>query len=62
MNTEPEAVAVMVALALSSRGDPPLAKLAPFGKVTFIVVPEVFVSVKLSPELRDTDELERVRL
>lgn len=61
MKIEPEAVVVMVALALSSRGDAPLAKVDPFGKVTFMVVPELLVNVKVSPELSETVVLDRVR-
>jgi hypothetical protein len=59
---EPAAVAVMVALVLSSKGDAPLAKVEPLGRVTSMVVPELFVNMKVSPEMKDTDELEKVRL
>ena len=61
METEPDAVVVMVALALSTRGDAPLAKVDPFGRVTFIVVPELLVNVKVSPELSETVVLDKVR-
>jgi hypothetical protein len=61
MNMEPEAVVVMVALVLSSRGDAPLAKVEPLGRVTFMVVPELFVSVNVSPELSETEVPDKVR-
>jgi hypothetical protein len=51
-----------VALELFHSGNPPLANVAPLGKVKVMVVPDLLIKVKMSPELMDTEVLDRDKL